>query len=226
MLQYHRKRTEKQGGKREAETAKAHEGTRGREVKVAKRLLLVDDEAAIIKGLKFSLEQDGYEILTAYDGAEALEKFRSNHVDLILLDVMLPVMDGIEVCQRIREESNVPIIMLTAKGEDMDKILGLEYGADDYMTKPFNILEVKARIKTILRRMGAPREKEESNILTVHELSVNQDLRSVTAGRKSISPPRNLICCACSSPIAARFTAANSCWKRFGATNMREICAR
>ncbi len=91
-----------------------------------------------------------------------------------------PVMDGIEVCQRIREESNVPIIMLTAKGEDMDKILGLEYGADDYMTKPFNILEVKARIKTILRRMGAPREKEESNILTVHELSVNQDLRSVT----------------------------------------------
>lgn len=180
MLQYHRKRTEKQGGKREAETAKAHEGTRGREVKVAKRLLLVDDEAAIIKGLKFSLEQDGYEILTAYDGAEALEKFRSNHVDLILLDVMLPVMDGIEVCQRIREESNVPIIMLTAKGEDMDKILGLEYGADDYMTKPFNILEVKARIKTILRRMGAPREKEENNILTVHELSVNQDLRSVT----------------------------------------------
>ena len=147
---------------------------------MAKRLLLVDDEAAIIKGLKFSLEQDGYEILTAYDGAEALEKFRSNHVDLILLDVMLPVMDGIEVCQRIREESNVPIIMLTAKGEDMDKILGLEYGADDYMTKPFNILEVKARIKTILRRMGAPREKEESNILTVHELSVNQDLRSVT----------------------------------------------
>ena len=93
---------------------------------------------------------------------------------------MLPVMDGIEVCQRIREESNVPIIMLTAKGEDMDKILGMEYGADDYMTKPFNILEVKARIKTILRRMGAPREKEESNILTVHELSVNQDLRSVT----------------------------------------------
>ena len=133
---------------------------------MAKRLLLVDDEAAIIKGLKFSLEQDGYEILTAYDGAEALEKFRSNHVDLILLDVMLPVMDGIEVCQRIREESNVPIIMLTAKGEDMDKILGLVYGADDYMT--------------ILRRMGAPREKEESNILTVHELSVNQDLRSVT----------------------------------------------
>ena len=124
----------------------------GREKNVAKRLLLVDDEPAIIKGLKFSLEQDGYEIITAYDGGEALEKFRTNDVDLILLDVMLPVMDGIEVCQRIRERSNVPIIMLTAKGEDMDKILGLEYGADDYMTKPFNILEVKARIKSIFRR--------------------------------------------------------------------------
>ena len=107
---------------------------------MAKRLLLVDDEPAIIKGLKFSLEQDGYEIITAADGGEALEQFRSNPVDLILLDVMLPVMDGIEVCQRIREQSNVPNIMLTAKGEDMDKILGLEYGADDYMIKPFNIL--------------------------------------------------------------------------------------
>ena len=147
---------------------------------MAKRLLLVDDEPAIIKGLKFSLEQDGYEIITAADGGEALEQFRNNPVDLILLDVMLLVMDGIEVCQRIREQSNVPIIMLTAKGEDMDKILGLEYGADDYMTKPFNILEVKARIKTILRRMGVPQPKEESNTLTVHDLCVNQDLRSVT----------------------------------------------
>ena len=147
---------------------------------MARRLLLVDDEPAIIKGLKFSLEQDGYEILTAADGGEALEQFHNNPVDLILLDVMLPVMDGIEVCQRIREQSNVPIIMLTGKGEDMDKILGLEYGADDYMTKPFNILEVKARIKTILRRMGVPQSKEESNTLSVHDLCVNQDLRSVT----------------------------------------------
>ena len=147
---------------------------------MAKKLLLVDDEPASIKGLKFSLEQDGYEILTAYDGGEAMEKFQNNAVDLILLDVMLPVMDGIEVCQRIREQSNVPIIMLTAKGEDMDKILGLEYGADDYMTKPFNILEVKARIKTILRRMGVPQVREESSVITVHDLSVNQDLRAVT----------------------------------------------
>ena len=147
---------------------------------MARKILLVDDEPLILKGLKYSLEQDGYLTDSAMDGEEALAKFFAGEYDLILLDVMLPGLDGIEVCQRIRERSNVPIIMLTAKGEDMDKILGLEYGADDYMTKPFNILEVKARIKTILRRMGAPREKEESNILTVHELSVNQDLRSVT----------------------------------------------
>ena len=121
---------------------------------MAKRILLVDDEPILIKGLKFTLEKDGYETLTAYDGEEALQVFHNNHVDLVLLDVMLPKLDGIVVCQRIRETSNVPIIMLTAKGEDMDKILGLEYGADDYMTKPFNILEVKARIKSILRRTG------------------------------------------------------------------------
>ncbi|MBQ7519371.1 MAG: response regulator, partial [Clostridia bacterium] len=119
---------------------------------MAKRILLVDDEPLIIKGLKYTLEQEGYETLSAMDGEEALNLFFSNTVDLVLLDVMLPKLDGIQVCQRIRESSNVPIIMLTAKGEDMDKILGLEYGADDYMTKPFNILEVKARIKNILRR--------------------------------------------------------------------------
>lgn len=147
---------------------------------MAKRILLVDDEPLIVKGLKYTLEQEGFETDSAADGDEALTKFFAGHYDFILLDVMLPKVDGITVCQRIREHSNVPIIMLTAKGEQIDKILGLEYGADDYMTKPFNILEVKARIKTILRRMGAPREKEESNILTVHELSVNQDLRSVT----------------------------------------------
>ena len=109
-----------------------------------KKILLVDDEPLILKGLKYSLEQDGYQTESAMDGEEALEKFFAGSCDLILLDVMLPGLDGIEVCQRVRERSNVPIIMLTAKGEDMDKILGLEYGADDYMTKPFNILEVKA----------------------------------------------------------------------------------
>jgi DNA-binding response OmpR family regulator len=107
---------------------------------MAKRILLVDDEPLILKGLKYTLEQEGYETESAVDGEEALDKFFSGEFDMILLDVMLPKMDGIQVCQRIREHSNVPIIMLTAKGEDMDKILGLEYGADDYMTKPFNIL--------------------------------------------------------------------------------------
>ena len=153
---------------------------------VAKRLLLVDDEPAIIKGLKFSLEQDGYKILTASDGGEALEQFKKGGVDLILLDVMLPVMDGIEVCQRIREKSDVPIIMLTAKGEDMDKILGLEYGADDYMTKPFNILEVKARIKSIFRRTAPAGEAEERKVVRVHDLEVNFANRSVTLGGKEV----------------------------------------
>ena len=121
---------------------------------MGKKILIVDDEPLIVKGLKYSLEQDGYETASAADGEEAVQAFFSGSFDLVLLDVMLPKFSGIEVCQRIREKSNVPIIMLTAKGEDMDKILGLEYGADDYMTKPFNILEVKARIKTILRRTG------------------------------------------------------------------------
>ena len=153
---------------------------------VAKRILLVDDEPLIIKGLRFTLEQEGYEILTAADGEEALEVFHNEPVDLVLLDVMLPKLDGIQVCQRIRETSNVPILMLTAKGEDMDKILGLEYGADDYMTKPFNILEVKARIKTVLRRVSQPVTNEEKKIIRVHDMEVNIVNRSVTLGGKEV----------------------------------------
>lgn len=153
---------------------------------MAKRILLVDDEPLIIKGLKYTLEQEGYETLAAYDGEEALEVFFANTVDLVLLDVMLPKLDGIQVCQRIRESSNVPIIMLTAKGEDMDKILGLEYGADDYMTKPFNILEVKARIKTILRRASQPVAAEKKKIIRVRDLEVNIVNRSVTLGGKEV----------------------------------------
>ena len=153
---------------------------------MAKRILLVDDEPLIIKGLKYTLEQEGYETLAAYDGEEALEVFFANTVDLVLLDVMLPKLDGIQVCQRIRESSNVPIIMLTAKGEDMDKILGLEYGADDYMTKPFNILEVKARIKTILRRASQPVAAETKKIIRVRDLEVNIVNRSVTLGGKEV----------------------------------------
>ena len=119
---------------------------------MAKRALVVDDEKLIVKGIRFSLEQDDMQVDCAYDGEEALEYAKNNRYDIILLDVMLPKLTGFEVCQQIREFSNVPIIMLTAKDDDMDKILGLEYGADDYITKPFNILEVKARIKAIMRR--------------------------------------------------------------------------
>lgn len=153
---------------------------------MAKRILLVDDEPLIVKGLRYTLEQEGYEILTAADGEEALSVFFEQPVDLVLLDVMLPKLDGIQVCQRIRESSNVPILMLTAKGEDMDKILGLEYGADDYMTKPFNILEVKARIKTVLRRAAQPAANEEKKIIRVHDMEVNIVNRSVTLGGKEI----------------------------------------
>ena len=152
-----------------------------------KRILLVDDEPLILKGLKYSLEKEGYETESAQDGEEALERFFAGSFDMVLLDVMLPGLDGIEVCQRIREQSNVPIIMVTAKGEDMDKILGLEYGADDYMTKPFNILEVKARIKSIFRRSQPQAdEADERRVIRVHDLEVNCQSRMVTLGNKSI----------------------------------------
>ncbi len=153
---------------------------------MGKRILLVDDEPLILKGLKYSLEQEGYETDSAADGEEALSRFFSGTYDIILLDVMLPKLDGISVCQRIREHSNVPIIMLTAKGEDMDKILGLEYGADDYMTKPFNILEVKARIKTILRRTSGQPQAEEQKIIRVRDMEVNLIKRTVTLGGKDV----------------------------------------
>ena len=149
---------------------------------MAKKVLLVDDEPLILKGLKYSLEQDGYLTDEAHDGEEAISLFDKEDYDIVLLDVMLPGLSGIEVCQRIRETSEVPIIMLTAKGEDMDKILGLEYGADDYMTKPFNILEVKARIKAILRRAGRSNtiDEETQSVISVNGLTVNTANRSVT----------------------------------------------
>ena len=121
---------------------------------MGRKVLVVDDEKLIVKGLRFSLEQDDMEVDCAYDGEEALEMVKRKEYDMILLDVMLPKYDGFEVCRQIRDFSDVPVIMLTAKGEDMDKILGLEYGADDYITKPFNILEVKARMKAIMRRVA------------------------------------------------------------------------
>ncbi|MDE6662105.1 MAG: response regulator transcription factor [Lachnospiraceae bacterium] len=146
---------------------------------MGKRVLVVDDEKLIVKGIRFSLEQDGMEVDCAYDGEEALEFAKNNPYDMILLDVMLPKMNGFEVCQQIREFSNTPIVMLTAKGEDMDKILGLEYGADDYITKPFNILEVKARIKAIMRRTG--RKSEEPSTARVLEI---RDMRLDCDGRR------------------------------------------
>ena len=147
---------------------------------MATKVLAVDDEKIIIKGLKFSLERDGFEVICAYDADEALALAESENPDIILLDVMLPGLSGYEVCERIREYSDVPIIMLSAKGEDMDKIMGLEYGADDYITKPYNILEVKARIKVVLRRRTSnSKEEEASNEIVYGLLRLNLDSRTL-----------------------------------------------
>ena len=145
---------------------------------MAKKVLVVDDEKLIVKGIRFSLEQDGMEVDCAYDGEEALNMAKTNVYDMILLDIMLPKLDGFEVCQAIREFSDMPIVMLTAKGDDMDKILGLEYGADDYITKPFNILEVKARINAIMRRTSGPKEKPvSSSVIEKGDLRLDLDSR-------------------------------------------------
>ena len=155
---------------------------------MARKVLVVDDEKLIVKGITFSLQQEGMETDVAYDGEEALQLARDNDYDVILLDLMLPKMDGLEVCQQIRGFSNVPIIMLTAKGEDMDKILGLEYGADDYITKPFNILEVKARIKAIMRRSKRTHEEEEqARVVTAGDLRLDVDSRRVFIEGKEVN---------------------------------------
>ena len=158
------------------------------EREMARKVLVVDDEKLIVKGLRFSLEQDDMEVDCAYDGEEALEMVKRKEYDMILLDVMLPKYDGFEVCQQIREYSDVPIIMLTAKGDDMDKILGLDYGADDYITKPFNILEVKARIKAIMRRVSK-RDKNQENekVIVKGEMKIDCESRRVIIGEKEIN---------------------------------------
>ena len=148
------------------------------------KVLVVDDEKLIVKGIKFSLEQDGMEVECAYDGEEALEMARETEYDVVLLDIMLPKLDGFEVCRSIREFSNMPIIMLTAKDEDMDKILGLEYGADDYITKPFNILEVKARIKALFRR--SKRAEQSPSVIERGGLRLDSDGRRVFINSKEI----------------------------------------
>ena len=142
------------------------------------KVLVVDDEKLIVKGIRFSLEQDGMDVDCAYDGDEAIAKAKETEYDVVLLDVMLPGHDGLEVCQAIREFSEMPIIMLTAKGGDMDKILGLEYGADDYITKPFNILEVKARIKAIMRRNSRKNKKntrQNTGMVTAGDLRLDRE---------------------------------------------------
>lgn len=153
----------------------------------AKKILVVDDEKLIVKGIRFSLEQDGMEVDCAYDGEEALSLARQCEYDLVILDVMLPKLDGFQVCQQIREFSDMPVVMLTAKSEDMDKILGLEYGADDYITKPFNILEVKARIKAIMRRTARKEEVPQSTILVKGNMKIDCESRRVFIGEREIN---------------------------------------
>ena len=123
------------------------------------KILVVDDEALLVKGIKFNLENEGYTVVTGVDGVEAVDRAAAGDIDLIVLDLMMPRMDGLEACRRIREFSDVPIIMLTAKTGDMDKLMGFEHGADDYLTKPFNILELKARIRALLRRSASGKKK-------------------------------------------------------------------
>lgn len=152
------------------------------------RVLIVDDEKLIVKGIKFSLEQDGMTVDCAYDGEEALSYASNNEYDVILLDLMLPKVDGLSVCQQIREYSDVPIIMLTAKGDDMDKIMGLDYGADDYITKPFNILEVKARMKAVIRRNNRNASKDDNGRYIISgDLKLDKDGRRLFINDKEVN---------------------------------------
>lgn len=150
------------------------------------KILIVDDEKLLVKGIRFNFEQDGYQVEVAYDGEEAIKLARDRSIDLIILDLMLPKIDGLTVCQKIREFSTVPIIMLTAKGEDIDKILGLEYGADDYLTKPFNILELKARVKAILRRVSSSGSDMHKSILQVDDIELDYNTRKIHVKEKEI----------------------------------------
>lgn len=146
----------------------------------AMKILIVDDEKLLVKGIKFNFEQDGYTVETAYDGEEALRLAKDKSIDIIILDLMLPKIDGLSVCQKIRDFSRVPIIMLTAKADDIDKILGLEYGADDYLTKPFNILELKARVKAILRRSQQAKAAEKKRTESDDgNLEIDDNLRKI-----------------------------------------------
>ena len=148
-------------------------------------ILVVDDEALLVKGIRFNLKSDGYDVITGSNGQEAVELTKSENPDLVVLDVMMPVMDGLTACSRIREFSDVPIILLTAKVDDMDKLMGFDHGADDYLTKPFNSLELKARIRALLRRSGAG-EKQETNRLTGGNITLDLDARNAYKGSELV----------------------------------------
>ena len=150
------------------------------------KILVVDDEKLLVKGIKFNLENDGYEVAVAYDGEEAVELAKSGDFDLIILVMMMPKMTGLEACMQIREFSNVPIIMLTAKGEDMDKLIGFEQGTDDYLTKPFNILELKARIRALLRRSMPAETKEECTRITCGDITLDTSERNAYKNGKAV----------------------------------------
>ena len=142
------------------------------------KILVVDDEALLVKGIRFNLQSEGYDVITGSDGLEAIQLVRDEHPDLVILDVMMPNMDGMTACGKIREFSDVPVILLTAKTDDMDKLMGFDHGADDYITKPFNILELKARIRALLRRAGSSEKKASENTLAAGNISLDLDARN------------------------------------------------
>ncbi len=150
------------------------------------KILVVDDEKLLVKGITFNLQNDGYEVLTAYDGEAAVQIAREEQVDLIVLDLMMPKLDGLQACQQIRSFSNVPIIMLTAKTEDMDKLMGFENGTDDYMTKPFNVLELKARIRALLRRSAAQQPQSQASKVACGAIAVDTDTRMAYASGRAV----------------------------------------
>ena len=150
------------------------------------KILVVDDEALLVKGIRFNLKSDGYEVITGSNGQEAVELTKSESPDLVVLDVMMPVMDGLTACGKIREFSDVPIILLTAKADDMDKLIGFDHGADDYLTKPFNILELKARIRAMLRRTGGNEKKESGNRLVGGNITLDLDARNAYKGSELV----------------------------------------
>lgn len=147
------------------------------------KILVCDDEKLLVKGIKFNLETEGYQVEAAYNGSDCIDLARTGEFDLIILDIMMPQVSGLEACMQIREFSTVPIIMLTAKGDDMDKIIGFEYGADDYMTKPFNILELKARVRALLRRSALSKGAEAAaSVVTIGDITIDCDKRTANSG--------------------------------------------